>query len=91
MQQFWQLPWQQVQRIVGSVTDARATRQGADLVDVVGAASYLGITEAFVRRLVFERRIRYYKLGKFVRFRVVDLDDFVEHGRVDPNLRRQWR
>lgn len=60
----------------------------AELLDVDGAASYLGVSVAFIRRLVHERRIRYYKLGKFVRFRAADLDAFVEAGRVEPNLRR---
>jgi excisionase family DNA binding protein len=54
------------------------------LLDVAGAAAYLGVSEAFVRRLVLERRVRYYKVGKFVRFRPVDLDAFVEAGRRDP-------
>ncbi len=54
------------------------------LLDVAGAAAYLGVTEAFIRRLVLEKRIRYYKLGKFVRFRPADLDAFVDAGRHDP-------
>ena len=31
------------------------------------AAAHLGVTVAFVRRLVLEKRVRYYKVGKFVR------------------------
>ncbi len=58
--------------------------EGNALLDVTGAAAYLGVTEAFVRRLVLEKRIRYFKVGKFVRFRPVDLDAFVEAGRQDP-------
>ena len=54
------------------------------LLDVAGAAAYLGVTPAFVRRLVLERRVRYFKLGKFVRFRRADLDAFVEAGRREP-------
>lgn len=54
------------------------------MLDVIGAATYLGVTEAFVRRLVLERRIRYFKLGKFVRFRTTDLDAFIEAGRHEP-------
>ncbi len=54
------------------------------LLDVAGAANHLGVSEAFVRRLVLERRIRYFKVGKFVRFRAIDLDAFVEAGRQDP-------
>jgi excisionase family DNA binding protein len=57
---------------------------GSGLVDVAGAAAYLGVTEGFVRRLVLERRVRYFKLGKFVRFRTVDLNAFVEAGRHEP-------
>jgi len=57
---------------------------GSGLLDVAGAATYLRVTEAFVRRLVIERRVRYYKLGKFVRFRPADLDAFIEAGRQEP-------
>ncbi len=63
-----------------------ATQPGENnvLLDVAGAAAYLGVSEAFIRRLVLERRVRYYKVGKFVRFRPFDLDAFVEAGRRDP-------
>ena len=58
--------------------------EGSCLLDVAGAATYLGVTQPFVRRLVLERRIRYFKLGKFVRFRTADLDAFIEAGRQEP-------
>jgi|GEM_PF-1501603 len=58
--------------------------EGNSLFDVAGAAAHMGVSEAFVRRLVLERRVRYFKVGKFVRFRAVDLDAFVEAGRQDP-------
>ena len=58
--------------------------EGSGLLDVAGAAAYLGVTEPFMRRLVLERRVRYFKLGKFVRFRATDLDAFVEAGRHEP-------
>ncbi len=62
------------------------------LVDIAAAASHLGVSEAFMRRLVLEKRIRYYKVGKFVRFRPADLEAFVEAGRTDPvELRVQER
>ena len=54
------------------------------LLDIAGAAAHLGVSEAFVRRLVLERRVRYFKVGKFVRFRPADLDAFVEAGRREP-------
>ena len=53
-------------------------------LDVVGAAEYLGVTVGFVRRLVLERRVRYYKLGKYLRFEPDDLDTLVAVTRVDP-------
>ncbi len=53
-------------------------------LDVAGAAAYLGVSEAFVRRIVLERRVRYFKVGKLLRFRPSDLDAFVEVGRCDP-------
>ena len=61
----------------------------SELLDVAGAARISGVTVVFVGRLVMERRIRYYKLGKFVRFRTADLDAFVEGGRIDPTTRRR--
>ena len=74
--------------------DRDAGREGAPLdtkpvdrtgmLDVGAAAAHLGVTEAFVRRLVLERRVRYFKLGKFVRFRTDDLDAFIEAGRHEP-------
>ncbi len=57
---------------------------GPVLLDVAGAAAHLGVSEAFVRRIVLEKRIRYYKVGKFVRFRPGDLEAFVDAGRIDP-------
>lgn len=56
----------------------------AALLDVAAAAAHLGVSEAFVRRLVLEKRVRYYKVGKFVRFRPADLEAFVDAGRIDP-------
>lgn len=47
------------------------------------AAEYIGQSERFMRRLVFERRIRFYKPGKHISFAVADLDAFMESGRVD--------
>ena len=48
------------------------------------AAAYLNVSQRFMRRLVAERRVVFYKVGKFVRFRRADLDSFVESGRVEP-------
>jgi len=48
------------------------------------AAAHLNVSERFVRRLVAERRIAFHKVGHFLRFRAVDLDAFLEAGRVEP-------
>lgn len=54
------------------------------------AALYLGRGERFLRRLVFERRIRHYKVGKFLSFERADLDAFMTAEVVEP-VRVSWR
>jgi len=54
-----------------------------ELLDVDGAAEYLGVPIVFVRRLVLEKRVAYHKLGKYLRFKPADLDAFVEQGRIE--------
>jgi excisionase family DNA binding protein len=62
------------------------------LLTVEQAAERLGTSVRFVRRLVFQRRIAYVKLGRHVRITARDLDAFIRAGRVDggefPTLRR---
>ena len=41
-------------------------------------ADLLGTTPRHVRRLVFERRIGYRKLGRYVRFHPADVAEYVE-------------
>ncbi|MDH4076753.1 MAG: helix-turn-helix domain-containing protein [Acidimicrobiia bacterium] len=53
------------------------------MLDVSGAADWLGVDERFIRRLVAERRVTYYKVGRHLRFDATDLDAFLEAGRVD--------
>jgi excisionase family DNA binding protein len=47
------------------------------------AADYLGVSQRFIRRLVQERRIPFYRLGKLVRFDQRDLDAFLDNGRIE--------
>jgi excisionase family DNA binding protein len=47
------------------------------------AAERLGTSTRFVRRLIFERRIAFVKVGRHVRIAPADLDAFVAAGRVD--------
>jgi excisionase family DNA binding protein len=62
------------------------------LLSVEQAAERLGTSARFVRRLVFERRIAYVKLGRHVRIGARDLDTFIRAGRIEvgqfPTLRR---
>ncbi|KZM69668.1 helix-turn-helix domain-containing protein [Nocardia terpenica] len=52
-------------------------------LDVEAAAVYLGVKVRFIRRLVAERRVVFYKVGGHVRFKVSDLEEFAQAGRVD--------
>ena len=56
----------------------------ADLLTVEQAAQRLGTGVRFVRRLVSERRIRFYRVGKYVRFHPDDLAAYIRNGQVDP-------
>jgi excisionase family DNA binding protein len=47
------------------------------------AADRLGTSLRFVRRLVFQRRIPYVKVGRHVRITTSDLDAFIAAGRVE--------
>jgi excisionase family DNA binding protein len=59
------------------------------LLTVEQAAERLGTSVRFVRRLVFERRIAYVKVGRHVRIATRDLDAFIDAGRVDARRRRE--
>jgi excisionase family DNA binding protein len=56
----------------------------ATLLSVEEAATELGTPVRFVRRLVHERRIRFHKIGKYVRISRSDLDAFIAAGTVPP-------
>jgi excisionase family DNA binding protein len=49
------------------------------VIGVDDAAVYLSVPVRFIRRLVAEKRIRYYKVGKYVRFAKEDLDAFLDN------------
>jgi excisionase family DNA binding protein len=50
-------------------------------------ADRLGTSLRFVRRLVFQRRIPYVKVGRHVRIATSDLDAFITAGRMEA---RRW-
>lgn len=45
------------------------------------AAEVLGTRPRFVRRLIQERRIQHYKVGRHVRIAETDLEDYIKQGR----------
>jgi excisionase family DNA binding protein len=47
------------------------------------AAERLGTSLRFVRRLLFERRIAYRKLGRYVRFHPGDVEEYIAANRVE--------
>lgn len=54
------------------------------LLTVAEAAAYLNTSQRFPRRLIAERRIRFVKLGRFVRIPESALREFVSAGLVEP-------
>jgi excisionase family DNA binding protein len=48
------------------------------------AAAYLNVAERYMRRLVTDRRIPYFKVGRLLRFSAEDLDAFLEASRIEP-------
>ncbi|MFC6239663.1 helix-turn-helix domain-containing protein [Longivirga aurantiaca] len=66
-------------------TRARDATTSDALLDVETAALALGTPVRFVRRLVAERRIRFYKIGRYVRIDRRDLDAFIAAGTVEPS------
>jgi excisionase family DNA binding protein len=58
------------------VTDANAK----PLLTVKEFASALSVTEAAVRKWVYQRRLSPVKLGRAVRFRTSDLNRIIAHG-----------
>lgn len=54
-----------------------------NLFDVSQVAERLGVGERFVRRLVSERRIPFLKIGRHVRFKPNDLEEWILSQRVD--------
>ncbi len=56
---------------------ATPVTSSGDLLTVEQAAEYLNITDHFVRRLIRERRIPFLKVGRLVRLRRTDLEDYL--------------
>jgi excisionase family DNA binding protein len=73
---------------LGGTTNHRSMSRSKErmtdkLLTMEEAAERLNITPRHVRRLVFERRIAYRKVGRFVRFHPDDLAEYVAAHRVE--------
>lgn len=53
-------------------------------VDTNTAAEHLGTTVRHIRELVYRRQIPYYKVGRLVRFKPSELDEWMAKRRVSP-------
>jgi excisionase family DNA binding protein len=56
----------------------------AALLTIEDAAAELGTPVRFVRQLIHERRIRFHKIGKYVRIARADLDAFIAAAQLPP-------
>jgi excisionase family DNA binding protein len=65
-----------VDRFTEEKSPAENTQSCAEWFDLRGAAMHVNKPERFIRRLVMERRIRYYKHGRYLAFRKSDLDSW---------------
>ena len=62
------------------------------LLTIDAAAAQLSMSTRYVRRLIAERRIVFYRLGRAVRIDPADLAAHITSGRVDPITRESvWR
>lgn len=62
------------------------------LMAIEDAAAQVGMSTRYVRRLISERRIAFYRLGRAVRIDPTDLAAHVHAGRVEPITRETvWR
>ena len=61
------------------------------MLDVRGAANYLGVSTSFVLNLVAQRTVVHYKLGGRVMFRREDINQFVDQNRRELPDIVAWR
>jgi excisionase family DNA binding protein len=59
------------------------------LLTVAQVAELLGTTERFPRRLIAERRIRFVRVGRYVRIPQSAVGEFIAAGVVEPVFRRR--
>lgn len=55
-----------------------------ELLTIEEAAERISMSARYVRRLVAERRIVFYRMGRSVRIKPADLAAYIDTGRVEP-------
>ena len=63
-------------------TNAESERT-QDWLTISDAATYLNVTERFIRRLIAEHRVTFHHFGRHIRFQRSDLDAFAKAGRIE--------
>ncbi len=66
-------------------SQARAASTTDALLTPAQFAERLGVTKRFVYRLTNEHRIRFVRVGKFIRIRESDLEAFIAAGVIEPS------
>ncbi len=54
------------------------------LLNITELAEYLSAKEASIRSWVYKRKIPFIKVGKLVRFKIEDIDKWLQTKREDP-------
>ena len=57
---------------------------GPDWLGTTDAAGYLGLTAPAVYRLIDDGLLPAYRIGRFIRIKVTDLDAFIDSSRIGP-------
>jgi excisionase family DNA binding protein len=74
--------WFQLQRSGEEQTRRAMTDLSTQLLTIDQLAERLGITVRHVRRLVAERRLPYYKVGRLVRFDSAEIKQWLQTRRI---------
>ena len=69
--------------MANALVPTEPTEAPSPLLTIDDAATRLAVTPRFVRRLVAERRITFYRVGKFIRFDPEDVEALIRVGRVE--------
>ena len=52
-----------------------------DLITIEDLANKLKISKAHIRLMILKRRIPYYKIGRLIRFRELEIDNWINTGK----------